>query len=143
MRLTSSTTPKRTVAPGKRIKYQVVVRNTLKTAALPADLGFSVQLPAGVVYEGSKVSPRILGGLASGDNKRGAAAPIVDTTANTVTWEELPMPAKARRRFTIYGRVSSTATGSLAFDSWVWQDAVVNNPYCFNHAPPREVRGRL
>lgn len=115
------------------------VLNTLKTTALPADLGFTVQLPAGVVYGKSKVTPAIYEG-ASANGKRITMQPDVDTAANTVTWTKVPMPGKARKTFIIWARVEPTATSPLDFDSWLWQDGVSKNPYCFNHAPAQSVR---
>jgi len=137
--LASKISPKRTVSVGKIVKYSVKVRNTLKTAGLPSDLGFTVQLPAGTTYVKSKAKPAIYGDGVS-NNKRIVAEPIIDATANTVTWPDVPMPRKARRTFTVWARVLPGASGSLAFDSWLWQDSVANNPYCFNHAPPQSVR---
>ena len=141
--LASKLSPQRTVTKSKTIRHTVRVRSTLKTAALPSDLGFTVQLPAGVTFVKSKTNPPIYMGVMSGKNKRAVMEPVINATANTVTWTEVPMPAKARRAFKIWARVLPTATGSLAFDSWLWQDAVAGNPYCFNHAPPQSVRVRV
>ena len=127
--LSSRISPTRTVRRGKLVKYQVTVLNTLRTAALPPDLHFTVQLPAGTTYVKSKASPTTFVGVA-----------VVNGTANTVTWMQLPMGPKARRTFKVWARVGSNATSPLAFDSWLWQDGIGSNPFCFHHAPAKSVR---
>lgn len=110
------------VKQGGMVKYQLRVRN--KPAV--EGVGVSVVLPQNTTYVKGKAVPR----------KGGLSSAVVD--GQTVTWAEVPMPAKRIRTFTIYARVDQDAPvdAPLVFSGYVFQtaSASVPTPFCPTYA---------
>ena len=83
------------------------------TAFAPA--GLVVTLPAGTSFVKARVSPAPT--VRGATRNKTLAKPVYDAEANTVTWLDVPLAMRKKRKYVVTARVLPTATSPLVFQA--------------------------
>lgn len=101
---------------GPTVRYTATLVNNKNNKPFE-QAGLVVQLPASTTYVKGTVSPRP---RVPGGNKHNntLTTPVYDTTANTVTWPDVPLAGGKKRKYTVVVKVDpSTAVTPLVFQA--------------------------
>ena len=98
------------------VKYFVTLANNNKNKASSfGPAGLVVTLPANTAFVKGRVSP--VPTIPSTKRNKTLATPVYDAAANTVTWPDVPLGARRKRKYAVYARVLPAAASPLVFQA--------------------------
>lgn len=96
---------------GSTLKYSVTVTYSNKTKGAAFDpAGVGITLPTGLSVAKTAVSPRV-----KAVNGQAYPAPVV--AGSTVTFADAPLAGKKRRTYSVWAKISGTATSPLTISA--------------------------
>ncbi len=101
---------------GPLIKYFVMLANgNTNKASTFGPAGLVVALPANTAFVKGRVSP--VPTIPGTKRNKTLATPVYDAAANTVTWPDVSLGARRKRKYAVYARVLPAAASPLVFQA--------------------------